>query len=199
MEQYNNKISNKMTLPLMPKATAVWLIDNTSLSFEQIAEFCGMHTLEIKGIADGDVAANIKGVNPVQVGQLTHEEIKRCEQNKNAKLQLTQSVVNTIECNKAANNRAAKYTPVARRENKPNAIAWLLKNCPEMSEKQIAKIVGSTTPTVTSIKNRSHWNMSHITPKDPVLLGMCSKATLDEQLEKARYLQARSNENEKNQ
>lgn len=183
-----------MTLPLMPKATAVWLIDNTSLSFEQIAEFCGLHILEVKGIADGNVAANIKGANPIDNGQLTRNEISRCEANKNARLQLTQAVINTIEAHKTANSRAAKYTPVARRENKPNAIAWLVKNCPEMSERQIAKLVGSTTPTVIAIKNRTHWNMPNITPKDPVLLGICSRADLDEQLEKARFIQANSNE-----
>lgn len=185
-----------MTLPFMPKATAVWLIDNTSLTFEQIAEFCGMHLLEIKGIADGDVASNIKGLNPVQVGQLTKNEISRCEADKNAKLRLTKTVADTIEANKASNNRKSKYTPVARRENKPNAIAWLIKNCPEMTEKQIARLVGSTTPTVLSIKNRTHWDMPNITPKDPVLLGICSRTDLETQLAHAKTLQADAKKNE---
>lgn len=182
-----------MTLPFMPKATAIWLIDNTKLSFEQIAEFCGMHTLEIKGIADGDVAANIKGINPINIGQLTKEEITRCENNKTAKLQLTQSVVNIKESKK----KNIKYTPIARRENKPNAIAWLLKNCPEMNEKQIARLVGSTTPTVISIKNRTHWNMSNITFKDPVLLGICSRNDIEKQLEIARLAKNDINKSDK--
>ncbi len=177
-----------MTLPFMPKATAVWLIDNTSLTFEQIAQFCGMHVLEIKGIADGDVAANIKGLNPIQIGQLTKNEITRCETDKNASLHLTQTATNTIEKNKSANSKKAKYTPVARRENKPNAIAWLLKNCPEMSAKQIARLVGSTTPTVVSISNRTHWDMPNITPKDPVLLGICSRVDLETQLSIAKLV-----------
>ena len=178
----------------MPKATAVWLIDNTSLTFEQIADFCGMHVLEVKGIADGDVAANIKGLNPVQIGQLTKDEITRCEANTNEKLKLTQTATNTIEKNKATNSKKTRYTPVARRENKPNAIAWLLKNCPEMSEKQIARLVGSTTPTVVSIKDRTHWDMPNITPKDPVLLGICSRADLEIQLSIAKALAEANND-----
>jgi hypothetical protein len=170
----------------MPKATAVWLIDNTSLTFEQIAVFCGMHVLEVKGIADGDVAANIKGLNPLQIGQLTKDEIMRCEADKNSKLNLSQAAAKTIEANKTSNSKKAKYTPVARRENKPNAIAWLIKNCPEMNEKQIARLVGSTTPTVISIKNRTHWDMPNITPKDPVLLGICSRIDLEAQLSIAK-------------
>jgi hypothetical protein len=175
-----------MTIPFMPKATAVWLIDNTSLTFEQIADFCGMHVLEVKGIADGDVAANIKGLNPIQIGQLTKDEIARCEADKRARLNLTQSATKTIEENKMSQSRKSRYTPVARRENKPNAIAWLLKNCPEMSERQIARLVGSTTPTVISIKNRTHWDISNITPKDPVLLGICSRDDLEIQLNIAK-------------
>jgi hypothetical protein len=175
-----------MTSPFMPKATAVWLIENTTLSFDQIAAFCEMHALEIQGIADGDVAIGVKGIDPVGLGQLTRDEIKRCEADPQLRLQLEKSVARTIERNKTANSRAMKYTPVARRENKPNAIAWLLKHCPEMLEKQIAKLVGSTTPTVASIKNRTHWNIINITAKDPVLLGICSQASLNEQWEKAK-------------
>jgi hypothetical protein len=192
-----NKVILDMTTPLMPKATAVWLIDNTSLSFNQIADFCGMHELEIKGIADGDVAAGVKGINPIQIGQLTRDEITRCESNQNAKLQITESAEAAIVANRAVNRKIIKYTPVAMRENKPNAIAWLLKNCPEMSEKQIAKITGSTTPTVLSIKNKTHWNMQSITPKDPVLLGICSRTILDDELNKARSIKEKLNENTK--
>ncbi len=186
-----------MTLPFMPKATAIWLIDNTTLTFEQIAEFCGMHFLEIKCIADGDVAANIKGLNPIQVEQLTKDEISRCEADKNTKLRLTKSATETIEANQASNNKKSKYTPVARRENKPNAIAWLLKNCPEITERQIARLVGSTTPTVISIKNRTHWDMPNISPKDPILLGICSRVDLETQLAHAKTLKADAYNNEK--
>lgn len=178
----------------MPKATAVWLIDNTSLTFEQIAAFCGMHVLEVKGIADGDVAANIKGLNPLQIGQLTKDEITRCEIDKGSKLNLTQVATKIIEANKTSNSKKAKYTPVARRENKPNAIAWLIKNCPEMNEKQIARLVGSTTPTVLSIKNRTHWDMPNITPKDPVLLGICSRTDLEHQLAIAKTTVNKNND-----
>jgi hypothetical protein len=177
----------------MPRATAVWLIDNTRLTFEQIAEFCGMHLLEVQGIADSDVAVDVKGLNPIQNGQLTREEIERCEADPSLRLKLTASLTKTIASNKAVINRTVKYTPIARRENKPNAIAWLLKNCPELSDKQIAKIVGSTTPTVISIKHKEHWNMQNISPKDPVLLGMCTRADLDMQLEKARLLNEAAN------
>jgi len=170
----------------MPKATAIWLIDNTSLTFEQIAIFCGMHLLEVKGIADGHVAENITGLNPIQIGQLTKDEIKKCEGDPNSKLRLTEAITTIIEANQKSNIKKAKYTPVARRENKPNAIAWLIKNCPEMNEKQIARLVGSTTPTVLSIKNRTHWDMPNITPKDPVLLGICSRIDLEHQLTIAR-------------
>ena len=166
----------------MPKATAIWLIDNTSLTFEQISVLCGMHILEVKGIADGHVAENITGLNPIQIGQLTKDEIMRCEKDPNARLKLTEAITTIIESNQRSNSKKAKYTPVARRENKPNAIAWLIKNCPEMNEKQIARLVGSTTPTVISIKNRTHWDMPNITPKDPVLLGICSRVDLENQL-----------------
>ena len=175
-----------MTLPLMPKATAVWLIENTRLSFDQIAEFCGMHPLEVKGIADGEVAMGIKGISPIQSGQLMQEEITRCEVDPKLRLRLETSLADTIEKQKLANSKNVKYTPVARRENKPNAIAWLLKHCPEMTAKQIARLVGSTTPTVVSIKDRTHWNIANITPKDPVLLGICSQANLNEQWDKAK-------------
>jgi hypothetical protein len=176
-----------MTSPLMPKATALWLIDNSTLSFEQIADFCGLHPLEIQSLADGE-GPQLQGIDPVTNGQLTKAEISRCEADPSAKLQLTSATVAIIN---SAQEEASKrkYTPEALRENKPNAIAWLLKNCPEMTDKQIAKLVGSTQPTVVSIKNKSHWNIANIIPKDPVLLGICSRAQFEDILEKAKALQ----------
>jgi hypothetical protein len=181
-----------MTSPLMPKATALWLIDNTSLSFEQIADFCGLHPLEIQSLADGE-GPMLQGIDPINNGQVTRIEISRCEQDPQAKLKLTSSTVAIItSAQEEASKR--KYTPEALRENKPNAIAWLIKNCPEMTDKQIAKLVGSTQPTVLSIKNKSHWNIANITPKDPVLLGICSRAQFEDTLEKARSLSGTKDE-----
>ena len=166
-----------MATPLMPKATAVWLIQNTSLTFKQISDFCGLHVLEIKGIADGDVAKGIIGFDPIIQGQLTSQELKRCEANPEATLSLSESALRLIHEQKQ--KKASKYTPVARRQDKPEAIAWLLKNCPELSDMQIAKLVGSTKNTISSIKNKTHWNISNIRPKDPVLLGICSQTELN--------------------
>lgn len=166
-----------MATPLMPKATAVWLIQNTSLTFKQISDFCGLHVLEIKGIADGDVAKGIIGLDPIIQGQLTSQELKRCEANPEATLSLSESALRLIHEQKQ--KKASKYTPVARRQDKPEAIAWLLKNCPELSDMQIAKLVGSTKNTIASIKNKTHWNISNIRPKDPVLLGICSQTELN--------------------
>ena len=157
-----------MNIPLMSKATAIWLIDNTTLTFEQIAEFCGLHPLEVQGIADGEVAKGIIGVDPIVNGQLTKEEIKRCEKNITAKLELSG---NTIKVMKEQNKTKKKnrYTPVARRQDKPNAIAWILKNCPEITERQIVKLIGTTKATINSVKDKTHWNFSNVKPKDPVL------------------------------
>ncbi|WHQ46937.1 MAG: DUF1013 domain-containing protein [Candidatus Midichloria sp.] len=166
-----------MATPLMPKATAVWLIQNTSLTFKQISDFCGLHILEIKGIADGDVAKGIIGLDPIVQGQLTQQEIKRCEANPEATLSLSESALRLIHEQKQ--KKISKYTPIARREDKPEAIAWLLKNCPELSNAQIAKLVGSTKPTVLSIRDKTHWNIANIRPKDPVLLGICSQTELN--------------------
>lgn len=167
-----------MALPLMPKATAVWLIENTTITFEQIADFCGLHPLEVKGIADGEVAKGIVGVDPIMSGQLTEEEIKRCEKDQNAKLKLAESAVKHMQT-ESKKKKGSKYTPVARRQDKPDAIAWLLKNCPELSDAQIVKLIGTTKSTVSAVKNKTHWNTTNIKPKDPVLLGLCSQIELD--------------------
>ncbi|HRK17758.1 MAG TPA: DUF1013 domain-containing protein [Hyphomicrobiaceae bacterium] len=168
--------------PLMPKATAVWLVENTSLSFDQIAEFCGLHPLEVKGIADGDVAQGIKGTDPITNGQLTREEIKRAEQDPKQKLRLAELKV-TLPTVKS--KRGPRYTPVSRRHDRPNAVLWLLKNHPELKDAQIMRLVGTTKPTIASIKDRSHWNTANLVPQDPVTLGLCSQTDLDAEVAKS--------------
>jgi hypothetical protein len=164
-----------MKLPLMPKATAVWLINNTAVTFEQIAEFCGMHVLEVQGIADGEVATGIIGQDPVINGQITREEIQRCEKDPKARLNLNEQFII-----KGANKKkAARYTPIARRQDKPDAIFWLLKNCINISDSQIIKLIGTTHSTITAIRNKAHWNMANLRQKDPVLLGLCTQTALD--------------------
>lgn len=164
-----------MTLPLMPKATAVWLVENTALSFEQIAEFCGMHPLEVQGIADGEVAAGILGLDPTANGQLTREEITRCEANADARLGLATTARQYI----ATKSKGARYTPVSRRGDKPDAIAWILKYYPTMSDAQIVKLIGTTKSTIQAVREKSHWNSANIKPRDPVLLGLCTQTHLD--------------------
>lgn len=179
-----------MTLPLMPKATAVWLVENTGLTFQQIADFCGMHALEVQGIADGEVAAGIVGVNPITAHQVTAEEIKRCEADDKATIKLAGAAQQYIT--KAKKKKTGRYTPVARRQDKPDAVAWLLKNHPNLTDAQITRLIGTTKSTIKGLRERSHWNISNITPKDPVLLGLCTQTELDgavflakEQVEKA--------------
>ena len=179
-----------MTLPLMPKATAVWLVENTALTFDQIAKFCGMHPLEVQGIADGEVAVGIVGVNPITAHQLTTEEVARCEEDNKATLNLSGAAQQYIT--KAKKKKTGRYTPVARRQDKPDAVAWLIKNHPALSEAQITRLIGTTKSTIKALKERSHWNISNITAKDPVLLGLCTQTELDgavfvakEQAEKA--------------
>lgn len=167
-----------MMKPLMPKATAVWLIDNTSLSFEQIADFCDLHPLEVQGIADGEVAKGILGIDPIATGQLSKEEIEACEKNHNKKLKLTENMIRLIKEQKKQ-KKTGKYTPIARRQDKPDAIAWLLKNCPEMSEVQIVKLIGTTKAMISSVRDKTHWNINNIKAKDPVLLGLCTQSELD--------------------
>ena len=170
-----------MPAPLMPQATAVWLIDHTSLTFEQIAAFCGLHLLEVKGIADGDVAQGIKGMDPVTAGQLTRDEIKRCEQDKNAALEL----IARPTTQKKTQHKQTKYTPLSRRQDRPDAISWLVRNHPELQDAQISRLVGTTKPTIQSIRSRSHWNIANIKPMDPVTLGLCAQTMLDEEVRRA--------------
>ncbi len=168
--------------PLMPKATAVWLVENTSLSFDQIAEFCGLHVLEVKGIADGDVAHGIKGMDPISNGQLTREEIKRAEDDHGVRLTLADSKVDIPE---VKTKPGPRYTPVSRRQDRPNAVVWLLRNHPELKDSQIMRLVGTTKPTIASIRDRTHWNSNNLTPQDPVTLSLCSQTDLDNEVAKA--------------
>jgi hypothetical protein len=168
--------------PLMPKATAVWLVENTGLSFRQIADFCHLHELEVKGIADGDVATGIKGMDPVTGGQLTREEIEKGEKDPNYRLKMLESKVN-IQVQKATSG--PRYTPVSRRGDRPDAIAWLLRYHPELPDSAIMKLVGTTKSTIASVRERTHWNASNIKPVDPVSLGICSQLDLDFAVQKA--------------
>ena len=164
-----------MSLPLMPKATAVWLVENTALTFEQIARFCGMHTLEIQAIADGDVGASMMGLNPIANGQLTQEEIARCEADENAVLKRNVSDLPEL----LPRSKGARYTPMAKRQDKPDAIAWLLKHQPELTDAQIRKLIGTTKNSIDAIRNKTHWNMANIKARNPVLLGLCTEADLE--------------------
>jgi hypothetical protein len=168
--------------PLMPKATAVWLVANTSLTFEQIASFCGLHVLEVKGIADGDVAQGIKGLDPVTSGQLTREAIEEAERDPSRDLHLAEPKVIVPE---TPTRKGPRYTPVSRRQDRPNAVLWLLRNHPELKDSQIMRLVGTTKPTITQIRERSHWNAPNLTPQDPVTLGLCSQVDLDAEVKKA--------------
>lgn len=170
-----------MALPLMQKATAVWLVENTTLTFRQIAEFCGLHELEVNGIADGEVAQGIKGFDPIANRQLTAEEIRRCEANSSARLQLMHNPAAEGETKR----KGPRYTPLSKRQDRPAAIAWLVKFHPELSDGQISKLVGTTKPTIQSIRDRSHWNIANVTPVDPVALGLCKQGELDAAVAKA--------------
>ncbi|MEM7524298.1 MAG: cell cycle transcriptional regulator TrcR [Pseudomonadota bacterium] len=168
-------------LPLLPKATAVWLVDNTTLTFDQIAEFTGMHELEISGIADGEVAIGIKGIDPVVVGgQLTREEIKRCEGDSKARLRLIKKKLAP-----EVKRKGPRYTPLSKRQQRPEAIAWLVRYHPELTDSQISKLVGTTKPTIQSVRDKSHWNMPNIRPVDPVALGFCTQIELDAVVKRA--------------
>jgi hypothetical protein len=169
--------------PLMPKATAVWLVENTALSFDQIAEFCGLHPLEVKGIADGEVAQGIKGMDPVTNGQLTREEIARAEKDASHKLLLAESKVQLPPLPQT--RKGPRYTPVSRRHDRPNAVLWLLRNHAELKDSQIMRLVGTTKPTIAQIRDRTHWNSPQLTPQDPVTLGLCSQIDLDAEVKKA--------------
>lgn len=167
-----------MVLPLMPKATAVWLVENTSLSFEQIAEFTGMHELEVQAIADGEVAIGIVGVNPLGNGQLTQDDLDRAQADPKAKLRLNKTDIPLPK----ARSKGARYTPVSKRQDRPDAIAWLLKHHPELTDAQIGRLIGTTKPTILSVRDRSHWNTANIKPQNPVTLGLCTEPELEKQV-----------------
>jgi uncharacterized protein len=171
-----------MPLPLMPKATAVWLIDNTSLSFDQVAAFCGLHPLEVQGIADGEVAVGIQGMDPIVSGELTRAEIERCEGDASARLSMAKNDLPQP----SKRTKGPRYTPVAKRQDKPDGIAWLVRHHPELKDSQVARLIGTTKTTIQAVRERSHWNSQNIRPRDPVLLGLCSQVDLNAAVEKAR-------------
>ncbi len=168
--------------PLMPKATAVWLVENTSLAFDQVADFCKLHPLEVKAIADGDAAQGIKGLDPVLTGQLTREEIAKGEADSNYKLRLLDPKVRLPEPKR---KKGPRYTPVSRRQDRPNAILWLVRNHPELKDSQIMRLVGTTKTTIAGIRDRTHWNAQNLQPMDPVTLGLCSQIDLDLEVHRA--------------
>ena len=169
-------------LPLMPKATAVWLVDNTTLTFEQIAEFTGLHVLEVEGVADGEVAQGIKGIDPVLTGQLDRENIKACEADPKKRLKLLRR---SAALAPEPKRKGPRYTPISKRQERPAAISWLLRYHPELPDSAIMKLVGTTKPTIASVRDRSHWNSQNIRPVDPVALGLCKQTELDEAVRKA--------------
>jgi uncharacterized protein len=174
---------------LMPKATAVWLIENTSLSFTQIAEFCGLHHLEVQGIANEDVAKGIRGVDPIAGGFLSREEIAKGEANDTYKLHALEQKRIELPTQK---RRGARYTPIARRQDRPDAIAWFLKNHPEVADSKIVKLIGTTKATIDQVRNRTHWNSNQIKPVDPVTIGLCSQIELDAVVSEAAAAKARA-------
>ncbi len=172
-----------MTKPLMPKATAVWLIENTALNFDQIAEFCALHVLEVQSIADDEVAVGMAGYDPIANAQLTQEEIDRCVADPDAQLSMAKSNMPPP----TTRTKGPRYTPVARRQDKPDAIAWLVRTYPDLKDAQISRLVGTTKPTITAVRERTHWNMANIKAQDPVRLDLCTRAELDVALKKAGY------------
>ena len=181
-----------MEYPLMRKATAVWLLDNTTLTFRQIATFCGLHELEVSGIADGEVASGIRGIDPIINSQLTAEEIKKCEADEQLDLQLYKNPAAVGE----KKTRGPKYTPLSKRQDKPAAIAWLVKFHPEITDGQISKLIGTTKNTIKAIRERTHWNINNLTPIDPVILGLCKQIELQTILDKIP--KEKSNEQKEN-
>ena len=170
--------------PLMPKATAVWLLDNTALSFDQIADFCKLHPLEVKAIADGDAAQGIKGLDPIQTGQLTREEITEAEAIPSCKLKLTDAKV-AVPQPERGSKKGPRYTPVSRRQDRPNAILWLVRNHPELKDAAIMRLVGTTKSTISAIRDRTHWNAATLAPIDPVTLGLATQIDLDFEVNRA--------------
>jgi len=173
---------------LMPKATAVWLVDNTSLTFEQIADFCGLHPLEVKGIADGEVARDIRGADPIANGQLSREELDSAQEHPSYRMKAQKS--RHAELLKPS-KKAPRYTPVSRRQDRPDAIAWFLRSHPEVADSQIAKLLGTTKATIDQVRNRTHWNSANIKPVDPVTLGLSTQLELDAVVKKAAEKKAR--------
>ncbi len=178
-----------MTAPLMPKATAVWLVENTTLTFKQIADFCELHELEIQAIADGDVAFNIMGISPVDTGQLTWEEIHRCEADENAVVKACEMELNVRE----RNAKAKKVLSPSQRGDKPNAVAWILKNCPEIADSQICKLIGTTKPTIQAIREGTHRDMANIRAKNPVAVGLCTEKDLEKAIALSKAPSKRKN------
>ncbi|MGF1561015.1 MAG: DUF1013 domain-containing protein [Geminicoccaceae bacterium] len=176
--------------PLMPKATAVWLVENTGLTFEQIADFTGLHSLEIRGIADGEVAQGIRGLDPVAAGELDRAELKRCEADPKARLVMAKRPSDIVP----AKRKGPRYTPLSKRQDRPDAIAWLLRNHPELSDQQVCKLLGTTKTTVQAVRDRTHWKSTEIRPRDPVLLGLCSQLDLDQAVAKAREAKEKAGE-----
>jgi hypothetical protein len=172
----------------MPKATAVWLIENTTLTFDQVAEFCGLHPLEVQGIADGEVAIGILGLDPTLSGQLTKEEIQRCEADPKARLKMPRTDIPVP----ATRTKGPRYTPVSKRQDKPDAIAWLLRHHPELMDSQVARLIGTTKQTITAVRDRTHWNSPNLRPRDPVLLGLCTQTDLNNAVARARRAAERS-------
>jgi len=170
-----------MRSPLMPKATAVWLVENTSLTFEQIAEFCGLHPLEVQAIADGEVAVQMLGLDPVANGQTTAEELARCQADPDARLKLLETAIPP----QYQRHKGPRYTPIAKRQDKPDAILYLLRNHPELSDAQICKLVGTTKPTINAVRDRSHWNSPNLKARHPVGLELCTLEELDQAVTKA--------------
>ena len=181
-------------IPLMPKATAVWLVENTSLSFKQIADFCNLHEVEVQGIADGEVAKGIKAYNPILAGQITREEIELSSKDVRRSLQLLKKELNIS----TKERKKPKYIPLSKRQDRPDAILWLIKNYPELLDTQIARLIGTTKNIVVSIKKRTYWNFNNLSPKDPIAINLCSQFDLENTLEKAkRRIKGEEKKNEK--
>ena len=164
-----------MSSPLMPKATAVWLIENTSLTFEQVSKFCGLHILEVQTLADSESTQGMVGFDPIASGQLSLEEIHRCEKNSEAYLQISTAVT----ADSVLGKKRSRYTPLAKRQERPDAIAWLLKYYPDLNDSQVSRLVGTTKATIVSVRSKSHWNAQNIKPRNPVQLGFCTQSELD--------------------
>jgi len=182
-----------MTQILMPKATAVWLIDNTGLTFKQISEFCSLHIIEVEGIADGDVAAGIRGADPIANGQIDRAEIERAQADTNYAMKANTFDSDTLT--PKTKKKGPRYTPLSRRQDRPDAIAWLVRHHPEVTDAQISKLIGTTKPTIKAIRERTHWKINTINPTDPVSLGLCSQTDLDTIVKKAAEKKAKELEN----